>query len=187
VPRHHRCNHWPAPLLSPGLLIALAIKLDSKGPVFYRQERVGENGILFRFLKFRSMRMNAEANGPVWASHGDDRATRVGRIIRKSRMDELPQMIHVLLGQMSFVGPRPERPFFAQMLRKEVPYYQQRLTVKPGITGWAQIRYPYGASIEDALQKLKYDLYYIKHMSLFFDFMIMLDTAKIILFRQGAR
>ena len=169
------------------LLISLAIKLDSRGPVFYRQERVGEDGKTFDLLKFRSMRIDAEENGPVWAKSNDERATRVGRMIRKLRLDEIPQMINVLRGEMSFVGPRPERPFFIEQLKEEIPFYFQRHIVKPGITGWAQIRYPYGASKEDALEKLKYDLYYIKHMSTFFDLMIILETIKIALVGKGAR
>ena len=174
--------------LSPVILIiSLLIKVDSKGPVLYKQERVGENGKVFGLLKFRSMQQNAEVNGPVWAGEEDARVTRVGRWIRKGRLDEVPQMINVLKGDMSFVGPRPERPFFVEQLRKEIPYYDQRLVVKPGITGWAQIRYGYGASKEDALEKLKYDLYYIKNLSLFFDLVIIFETAKVVLFGKGSR
>jgi sugar transferase (PEP-CTERM system associated) len=169
------------------LIVALAIKLDSPGPVFYRQERVGEEGKIFTLLKFRSMRANAEINGPVWARVNDRRVTRVGDVIRKLRLDEIPQMINVLRGEMSFVGPRPERPVFIQQLQKEIPYYPQRHVAKPGITGWAQIRYPYGASKEDALEKLKYDLYYIKHMSVLFDLTIILETVKTVLLRRGSR
>ena len=169
------------------ILISLAIKLDSRGPVLYRQERVGEDGVAFNLLKFRSMRINAEENGPVWAGCKDERVTRVGSVIRKLRLDEIPQMINVLWGEMSFVGPRPERLFFVEQLKKGIPYYSQRHVIKPGITGWAQIRYPYGASKEDALEKLKYDLYYIKHMSFFFDIMIILETAKVVLLGRGAR
>ena len=142
------------------LFVALAIKLDSWGPVFYRQERVGQDGKTFTMLKFRSMRNDAEENGPKWAAINDDRITRVGRFIRKYGLDEIPQMINVLKGDMSFIGPRPERPIFVDKFAKEIPYYPQRHVVKPGISGWAQIRYPYGASKEDALEKLKYDLYY---------------------------
>ena len=170
-----------------GLIIGIAIKLDSKGPIFYRQERVGEGGKTFRLLKFRSMQMNAEANGPQWAKANDDRVTRVGRIIRKLRLDEMPQMINVLKGEMSFVGPRPERPMFVERLTKGIPFYCQRHVVRPGITGWAQICYPYGASREDALEKLKYDLYYIKHISLLFDLIIIFETIKVVLFSKGAR
>jgi lipopolysaccharide/colanic/teichoic acid biosynthesis glycosyltransferase len=175
-------------LLFPvSIMISIAIKLDSKGPIFYRQEREGEDGKIFHLLKFRSMCVNAEANGPVWAGTEDQRITRVGRLIRKLRFDEIPQMLNVLEGDMSFVGPRPERPFFTEQLKREIPFYSQRNTIKPGVTGWAQIRYPYGASKEDALEKLKYDLYYIKHMSLLFDLMIILETAKIVLLGRGAR
>ena len=175
-------------LFSPlGLFVALAIKLESRGPVFYRQERVGEDGTTFRLLKFRSMGVDAERNGPVWAGSNDERVTWVGRVIRKIRLDEFPQMVNVLRGDMSFVGPRPERSFFIQQLEKEIPFYSIRHIVKPGITGWAQIRYPYGASKEDALEKLKYDLYYIKHMSISFDLMIIAETAKIVLLGKGAR
>lgn len=169
------------------LLISIAIKLESKGPVLYRQKRVGEDGKIFHLLKFRSMRADAETNGPVWAQENDDRVTRVGRVIRKLRLDEIPQMCNVLKGEMSFVGPRPERPFFVDQLKNEIPFYSERHVVKPGITGWAQISYHYGASREDAQEKLKYDLYYIKHMSLLFDLMIVLQTVKIVLLGKGSR
>jgi sugar transferase (PEP-CTERM system associated) len=169
------------------LMIAIAIKLDSKGPILYRQERVGEDERIFRLLKFRSMRVDAEENGPEWARVDDQRVTRVGRMIRKLRLDEIPQMINVLKGEMSFVGPRPERPFFTEQLKKGIPYYSQRHVIKPGITGWAQICYRYGASKEDALEKLKYDLYYIKHMSWVFDLIIFFETVKIVLLGKGAR
>lgn len=169
------------------LIIAIAIKLESKGPVLYRQERVGEDGRIFTLLKFRSMRMNAEEKGPVWAGADDQRVTRVGRMIRKLRFDEIPQIINILRGEMSFVGPRPERPFFVEMLKQDIPFYSQRHAVKPGLTGWAQICYRYGASKEDALEKLKYDLYYIKHMSLLLDLMIIFETIKIVLLGRGAR
>ncbi len=169
------------------LLIALAIKFDSKGPILYKQERVGEDGRIFSLLKFRSMYLDAEEGGPVWARVDDDRVTRIGRIIRKLRLDEIPQMINVLKGEMSFVGPRPERPFFTEQLKNEIPYYSQRHVIKPGITGWAQISYRYGASKGDALEKLKYDLYYIKHMSMFFDLVIILETIKIVLLGKGSR
>lgn len=169
------------------LIVSIAIKLDSKGPVLYRQERVGEDGKIFHLFKFRSMRMDAETNGPVWAEKNDQRVTRVGRVIRKMRLDEIPQMFNVLKGEMSFVGPRPERSFFVDLLRCEIPFYSERHVVKPGITGWAQISYHYGASKEDALEKLKYDLYYIKHMSVLFDLMIVFNTVKIVLFGKGAR
>ena len=169
------------------VIVAVAILLNSKGPVFYKQERVGEDGKIFRLVKFRSMRDDAEEDGPAWAGVNDERVTRVGRVIRKLRFDEIPQMINVLKGDMSFVGPRPERLFFVSQLKEEIPYYSQRHAVKPGITGWAQIRYPYGASKEDALEKLKYDLYYVKHMSLLFDLTIILETAKIVFWGRGAR
>ena len=169
------------------LFVALAIKLDSSGPVFYRQERVGQDGKTFTMLKFRSMRNDAEENGPKWAAINDDRITRVGRFIRKYRLDEIPQMINVLKGDMSFIGPRPERPIFVDKFAKEIPYYPQRHVVKPGISGWAQIRYPYGASKEDALEKLKYDLYYIRHFSIFFDISIILETGKVVLLGKGSR
>ncbi|MFX0195928.1 MAG: TIGR03013 family XrtA/PEP-CTERM system glycosyltransferase [Candidatus Hodarchaeota archaeon] len=169
-------------------LTALAIKLDSSGPVFYQQERMGKNGKIFLLLKFRSMKDNAEREtGPVWAAEKDKRVTRVGKIIRKLRLDEIPQMINVLRGEMSFVGPRPERPHFVKHLQDEIPFYQKRHAVKPGITGWAQIEYTYGASTNDALEKLKYDLYYIKNISLFFDMNIIFQTIRSVLFGRGAR
>ncbi len=173
-----------APLM---LATALAIRLDSKGPVIYSQERVGENGRVFMVHKFRSMRTDAEANGAVWARQNDDRVTRVGRVIRKARLDELPQLWNVLRGEMSFVGPRPERPVFVEQLAQAIPYYVQRHAVKPGLTGWAQIKYRYGSSVEDAMEKLRYDLYYIKHMSVFFDATIVFDTVKVVLFGKGAQ
>jgi sugar transferase (PEP-CTERM system associated) len=169
------------------IIISILIKIDSHGPVFYRQERVGERGKIFKLLKFRSMVENAETNGPVWAQQDDKRVTRVGRWIRKSRFDEVPQLFNVLKGDVSFVGPRPERLYFVEQLRKEIPFYDQRLSVKPGVTGWAQIKYPYGASREDAVEKLKYDLYYIKNLSPLFDLLIIFETIKVVLFRKGAR
>ena len=174
-------------LIPVSLIVSIAIKLDSMGPILYRQERVGKDGKIFRLLKFRSMYMDAEENGPVWAMDNDERITRVGRIIRKMRLDEIPQMLNVLDGDMSFVGPRPERPFFVDKLINEIPFYSERHVIKPGITGWAQIRYRYGASKEDALQKLKYDLYYIKHMSTILDLIIIFETIKIVLLGKGAR
>jgi sugar transferase (PEP-CTERM system associated) len=169
-------------------LTALAIRLDSPGPVLYTQERVGENGRVFTVVKFRSMRIDAEETGrPMWARDKDDRITRVGRFIRLTRLDELPQLWNVVRGDMSFVGPRPERPFFVEQLSGEIPFYVQRHAVKPGLTGWAQVKYQYGSSIEDAMEKLRYDLYYIKHMSIFFDLTIVLDTVKVILFGKGAK
>jgi sugar transferase (PEP-CTERM system associated) len=169
------------------LLTAILIKIDSRGPVFYKQERIGKNGRPFVLAKFRSMRIDAEKEGPVWASKGDERTTRVGRIIRKIRIDEIPQFWNILRGEMSFVGPRPERPHFVAQLAQEIPYYEQRHLIAPGLTGWAQIKYPYGASIEDARQKLQYDLFYIKNHSLFLDAIILFETIKIILFGRGAQ
>lgn len=185
--------HWIVALIGFTLSLpimgvtALAIKLESRGPVLYKQERVGKNGRSFVLTKFRSMRVDAENAGPVWASKGDDRTTRVGRIIRKIRVDEIPQFWNILRGQMSFVGPRPERPHFVAQLAEEIPYYEQRHLIAPGLTGWAQIKYPYGASIEDARQKLQYDLFYIKNYSLVLDAIIMFETIKIILFGRGAQ
>ena len=173
-----------APLM---LLTAIAIRLDSPGPIFYRQERVGENDRLFTLCKFRSMRSDAEKGTPVWAKSHDSRVTRVGRFIRLTRLDELPQLVNVLRGDMSFVGPRPERPYFVQQLTAQIPFYAERHAVKPGVTGWAQVRYRYGASIEDAMEKLRYDLYYIKHLSIAFDLTIALDTIKVILCAKGAQ
>ncbi len=171
----------------PALLTALAIWLESGSPVLYLQERVGEGGKTFTVYKFRSMRPDAENGTPVWARDGDVRVTRVGRVIRKTRLDEIPQLWNVLKGDMSFVGPRPERPYFVEQLCAAVPFYAQRHAVKPGVTGWAQTKYRYGASVEDAVEKLRYDLYYIKHMSVLFDLTIVFDTVKVILFRKGAQ
>lgn len=185
--------HWLVALagflLSLPIMIvtAILIRLDSRGPIFYKQERVGKNGRTFVLIKFRSMKVDAEKSGPVWASKKDDRTTRVGKIIRKIRVDEIPQFWNILLGQMSFVGPRPERPHFVAQLAEEIPYYEQRHLIAPGLTGWAQIKYPYGASIEDARQKLQYDLFYIKNYSLILDAIIMFETIKIILFGRGAQ
>jgi sugar transferase (PEP-CTERM system associated) len=169
------------------ILTALLIKLESRGPILYKQERVGKNGRPFTIMKFRSMRVDAEKDGPVWARTEDDRTTRVGRIIRKVRVDEIPQFWNILKGEMSFVGPRPERPHFVAQLAQEIPYYEQRHLIAPGLTGWAQIKYPYGSSIEDARQKLQYDLYYIKNQSLMLDAAILFETIKTILFGRGAR
>src|SRR5687768_1868837 len=169
------------------ILTAIAIWLESGRPVLYCQERVGENGRTFTLCKFRSMRTDAEKGGtPIWATDGDDRITRVGRFIRMTRLDELPQLWNVIRGDMSFVGPRPERPFFVAELADHIPFYQQRHAVKPGLTGWAQVKYRYGASREDAMEKLRYDLYYIKHLSIFIDLTIVFDTVKVVLFRKGA-
>lgn len=170
------------------LITMLSIWLESGSPVFYRQERVGEHGRVFKVLKFRSMCQDAERDGvPQWAKKKDDRVTRVGSVIRLLRIDELPQVFNVFKGDMSFVGPRPERPFFVKELTQKIRYYPSRHTVKPGITGWAQIRYPYGATVEDALQKLQFDLYYVKNHTLFLDLIILLQTAQVILFGRGAR
>lgn len=174
-----------APLM---LLTMLAIKLDSRGPLLYKQARVGQDGKVFDVLKFRSMTVNAEKDGvPQWAQKNDARVTRVGKIIRTLRIDELPQIFNVFRGDMSFVGPRPERPFFVDDLSKKIAYYNCRHCVKPGITGWAQVRYPYGSSIEDAVQKLQYDFYYVKNHSLFLDLIILFQTAQVVLFGKGAR
>jgi sugar transferase (PEP-CTERM system associated) len=170
------------------VLVAIAIKLDSRGPIFYKQERVGKNDRLFKMIKFRSMRTDAEqASGPVWAETSDPRVTRVGRVIRKLRLDELPQFINILRGDMNFVGPRPERPVFVEQLSEVIPYYQQRHLVKPGLTGWAQIKFPYGSSVEDAIEKLRYDLYYIKNQSILLDAAIIFETVKTVLFGRGGR
>ncbi len=199
--RRHRVTQWAkrvldilcagmglvlsAPLM---VLIALAVKGDSKGPVFYTQKRVGQKEKVFHIVKFRTMVHNAEQlSGPVWAGEKDPRITRVGRVLRKLRLDELPQFWNVLRGDMSFVGPRPERPEFVQKLKKRLPYYGERHTVKPGITGWAQVNYPYGASEEDALRKLEYDLFYVKNFSILMDLYIVLKTVQIVLFGRGAR
>jgi sugar transferase (PEP-CTERM system associated) len=173
-----------APLMA---VTALAIRLDSRGPIFYRQERVGQGGRVFTLWKFRSMRVDAERGTPVWASDRDDRVTRVGRAIRFTRVDELPQLWNVLGGDMSLVGPRPERPFFVEQLAAQIPFYNTRHVVRPGITGWAQVKYRYGSSAEDATEKLRYDLYYIKHLSIGFDLTILIDTVKVVLFGKGAK
>jgi sugar transferase (PEP-CTERM system associated) len=172
------------PLFIP---VCIVIKLYSRGPIFYRQKRVGRYGSTFDLVKFRSMKIDAEKDGAVWASEKDPRVTRVGRIIRTLRIDEIPQMWNVLKGDMSFIGPRPERPEFVQILERKVPYYAVRHSVKPGITGWAQVNYPYGASKEDALEKLQYDLFYIKNLSPFLDFHILIRTIRVVLFGEGAR
>ena len=171
-----------------GVLTAALIKLESPGPIFYRQERVGKNGRIFNVIKFRSMRTDAESDGkPVWAVDNDERTTRVGKIIRKIRIDEIPQFWNILKGEMNFVGPRPERPHFVKQLATEISFYDHRHLVAPGLTGWAQIKYPYGASVADAIQKLQYDLYYIKNQSLTLDLVIVFDTVKTVLFGKGAR
>ncbi|HZZ92443.1 MAG TPA: TIGR03013 family XrtA/PEP-CTERM system glycosyltransferase [Usitatibacter sp.] len=169
------------------LAAAAIIWLEDRGPVFYRQVRTGQNGRPFRIVKFRSMGVDAESRGAVWATRDDPRTTRFGAFMRKTRIDEIPQVINVLLGDMSFVGPRPERPEFVGSLAKKIPFYNERHFVKPGITGWAQVRFPYGSSEADAREKLGYDLYYVKHHSLVFDLMVMLRTVEVVLFRVGSR
>jgi sugar transferase (PEP-CTERM system associated) len=170
------------------ILTAIAIKLESPGAVFYRQERVGKKGKPFEVIKFRSMCADAEKDGQaIWATENDARVTRIGRVIRTLRIDEIPQFWCIIKGEMSFVGPRPERPVFVEQLAQEIPFYEQRHLVAPGLTGWAQVRYPYGASVEDARQKLQYDLYYIKNQNLLLDLLIVLETFKTILFGRGAR
>ncbi len=174
-----------APVLA---LAALAVKLDSRGPLFYRQERVGRHGRPFWITKLRTMRVDAEADGrPQWAGKRDPRITRVGRLLRLTRVDEIPQILSVLKGDMSFVGPRPERAFFVEQLEQQIPYFGLRQAVRPGLTGWAQLRYPYGASVEDAKAKLEYDLYYIKNGSLFLDLAILFHTVRHVLLARGAR
>jgi sugar transferase (PEP-CTERM system associated) len=169
-------------------LTGLLIKLESPGPVLYRQERVGQGGRPFTILKFRSMCVDAEKDGkPRWAGQNDSRVTVIGRFIRRTRIDELPQIFNVFFGDMSFVGPRPERPYFVQDLTQKIPYYGVRHTVKPGITGWAQVRYPYGATDEDAMHKLQYDLYYVKNHSLFLDLMILFQTVQVVVWGKGVR
>ena len=170
------------------LITTILIFLEDRGPIFYQQERVGKNGKTYMVLKFRSMGINAEKPGtPQWASANDPRTTRIGKIIRQLRIDELPQIINVLRGEMSFVGPRPERPYFVDQLCKDIPFYNMRHSVKPGITGMAQVRYAYGASVEDSKQKLQYDLYYVKNNSLFLDILILFETVQVVLLGKGAR
>jgi exopolysaccharide biosynthesis polyprenyl glycosylphosphotransferase len=170
------------------LLAAIAIKLESRGPVLFRQGRVGWKEMPFTLLKFRSMREDAESDGiPRWARAEDPRVTRVGRILRTLHIDEIPQMINVLVGEMSFVGPRPERPAFVEQLKERIPFYSLRHHLPPGITGWAQVNYPYGASVEDAKRKLQFDLYYVRHASPTLDLRILLRTARVVLFRRGSR
>ncbi len=171
---------WPLMLLT-----AIAVRLDSRGPILYHQIRVGFNGKIFRIYKFRSMRIDAEKNGAVWAKKNDTRVTRVGAFIRNTRLDELPQLYNVLAGHMSFVGPRPERPEFVTDLARQIPFYETRHKVKPGLMGWAQLKYPYGASVEDAKNKLQYDLYYTKNHSFLMDMLIMIQTVEIILLGKG--
>jgi sugar transferase (PEP-CTERM system associated) len=169
-------------------LVALAVKATSAGPVLYRQERVGLNGHIFTVLKVRTMREDAEAaTGPVWSLKNDARVTPIGRFLRRTRLDEIPQLLNVLRGEMSFVGPRPERPSFVEQLTAQIPFYGQRHVVKPGLTGWAQVRYSYGASVEDAIEKLQYDLYYIKNLSFSLDLVIVLETIKTVVLRRGGQ
>ncbi len=169
------------------LVVALLVRLDSPGPVLYRQERVGLCGRTFTLFKFRSMRANAESRGPAWAQQRDPRVTRVGSFMRRTRIDELPQLFNVLRGEMGFIGPRPERPHFVEQLADVIPHYRERARVKPGLTGWAQVNYPYGASVEDARAKLSYDLYYVQHRNPFLDILILFATVRVILFQEGAR
>lgn len=170
------------------LLVALAIKLDSRGPIFYQQERVGRHHRRFHIFKLRSMTVDAEKSGAaVWAAVGDNRVTRVGRLIRLTRIDEIPQAINILRGDMAFVGPRPERPVFVAQLTAAIPHYADRAAVRPGLTGWAQVKYPYGASVEDARDKLTYDLWYIRERSLWLDLRIIFATAGVVLRQVGAR
>jgi exopolysaccharide biosynthesis polyprenyl glycosylphosphotransferase len=168
-------------------VVVLAIRLSSKGPIFFRQTRVGLAGKPFQVIKFRTMHTNAEAQGARWAVKNDPRVTRVGMWMRKTRIDEIPQLWNVLRGEMSFVGPRPERPEFVPMLAEALPFFALRHLVRPGLTGWAQVRYGYGATIAEAREKLEYDLYYVKHMSLGLDLVIMFETVKTIIRRRGAQ
>jgi exopolysaccharide biosynthesis polyprenyl glycosylphosphotransferase len=171
------------------LLTIIAIKVTEgiRAPIFYGQNRVGFDGKIFRVLKFRSMRVDAERNGAQWATANDSRVTLIGGFLRKTRIDELPQLLNVLRGDMSFVGPRPERPEFVEKLSETIPYYRERHSVKPGITGWAQLCYPYGASEQDAVEKLQYDLFYVKNHDLVFDILILLQTVEVIILGKGAR
>ena len=181
------CSGFLLLLASPVMLLTiLAIKLDSPGPIIYRQERVGLGGRIFMCLKFRSMRTDAEKDGVArWAAKNDARITRIGAFIRKTRIDELPQLLSVLKGEMSLVGPRPERPSFVAQLKEQIPFYDVRHSVKPGVTGWAQVRYSYGASLEDARRKHQFDLYYVKNNSLFLDLLVLIETVSVVLFREG--
>ena len=170
------------------LLVTLAVRCTSNGPVLYHQRRVGLHGQVFTVHKFRTMKVDAERQtGPMWSTANDDRITSIGRFLRRTRLDELPQLWNVLIGEMSLVGPRPERPEFVSQLTEKIPFYGQRHVLKPGLTGWAQVRYTYGASVEDAIEKLQYDLYYIKNLSVALDVVIMLETIKTVISRRGAR
>ncbi len=173
---------WPVLVLT-----AVAILLETGRPILFRQERVGMTGRHFEILKFRSMNQDAEANGPVWAASADNRITRTGRFLRKYRLDELPQLFNVLRGEMSLVGPRPERPVFCEMLAEQIPYYTLRHSVRPGITGWAQIKYQYSASVEETKEKLEFDIFYVKHLSIFLDLAILLETAKVMIYGHGSK
>jgi lipopolysaccharide/colanic/teichoic acid biosynthesis glycosyltransferase len=176
-------------LASPILIAAMiAVFMDGGRPVFYKQERIGQGNKPFTIFKLRSMRQDAEVAGkPQWAQKNDARVTKVGNFLRKTRIDELPQLFNVLRGDMSFVGPRPERQFFVDQLLEQIPFYDVRHSVKPGVTGWSQVRYPYGASVEDALQKLQFDLYYVKNHSLFLDLLILVETVQVVMLGKGAR
>ncbi|MCE2594194.1 TIGR03013 family PEP-CTERM/XrtA system glycosyltransferase [Motilimonas cestriensis] len=176
------CLLWP--LL---LFVMMAIYLEDRGPIFYRQTRIGYAGKPFEILKFRSMRVNAQANGAQWAAKNDSRATRIGQFMRKYHIDELPQIFNILKGEMSFIGPRPEQPEFVERLCTQLPYYAERHNVKPGLAGWAQLKYPYGACDKDALEKLQYDLYYVKHRNFWFDLAIFVQTIEVVCFAQGSR
>jgi exopolysaccharide biosynthesis polyprenyl glycosylphosphotransferase len=170
------------------LVTALLIVMESGFPIFYRQERVGRAGRVFRVTKFRSMRTDAEGDGrPRWAACNDDRITRIGRFIRRYRIDELPQLVNVLKGDMSLVGPRPERPFFVDQLTQNIPFYAARHSVKPGLTGWAQVRYHYGATLDDAANKLQFDLYYVKNHTLFLDLVVLFETVVVVVTGKGAQ
>jgi len=169
------------------VLVAAAIWLETGSPIFFQQERTGLKGRTFQILKFRSMSQNAEADGPVWAATDDNRITRVGSFIRKFRLDELPQIFNVLRGEMSLVGPRPERPHFCELLEQNIPFFALRHTVRPGITGWAQVKYQYGSSVEESKTKLEYDFFYIKHMSIVLDLAILFETAKVMIYGRGAK
>jgi sugar transferase (PEP-CTERM system associated) len=175
---------WPFMLLTAVIILCEDVNLKNAS-VFYKQERVGLNGRLFNIIKFRSMRLDAEKDGAKWATANDTRVTKVGFFIRKFRIDELPQIWNVFRGEMSFIGPRPERPQFVEQLIREIPYYNQRHNVKPGLAGWAQLNYPYGASVEDSMEKLKFDLYYVKHQSLMLDILILIRTVEVVLFGKG--
>jgi sugar transferase (PEP-CTERM system associated) len=175
---------WPVMLITAAIIYFDDIKVKGAS-VFYKQERVGLNGKLFKIIKFRSMKLDAEKDGAKWATTNDSRVTRIGHFIRKYRIDELPQLLNVFRGEMSFIGPRPERPQFVEQLIKDIPYYNQRHNVKPGLAGWAQLNYPYGASVEDSMEKLKFDLYYVKHQSMMLDILILIRTVEVVLFGKG--